>query len=101
MNTDQNELRLNLHKREYWQARATKADKSDKVTITYPRSNNRFYSYTEVKGEREAVLDHTAYLISHSTCTLQYEHMLLTVVKIVEVNGETVALLSKNLYAGD
>jgi hypothetical protein len=99
--TDQNDLRINMHKREWWCARPTKADRSDRVAVDYPYSNRRAYSRTRVTGEREAVLDHVAFLIDSDKPQFMYEHMGPSLETISEIEGKTVALIGYNLYAGD
>jgi hypothetical protein len=97
--TDQNELRLNMHKREWWCARPTKAERSDKVSVR--GRQQRHMSYMEIRGEREDVLDHVAYLIAQHEPQFMYEHMAIQVDKIYEADGMAVAVLSQSLYAGD
>lgn len=72
------------------------------VKISYPQSQNRWQSLTNVSGTRESVYAYVAWRFSTDRTTQCYEHMALRLYDFQEnADGSVVAFLSKSMYAGD
>ena len=81
--------------------RATAPNRDVSVRISYPSSNSRWSSLTDVTGWRDDVYAYVADQFTEQV-TQCYEHMATRLYNFIEnADGTVTARLSKNLYAGD
>ena len=73
------------------------------VKVSYPHSNNRFMSLTDITGDKDSVYRYARNQFGSDHVTQCYEHMALTLYDVVANNGDgtITARFSKNMYAGD